>query len=153
MATPSNIPPPFQNCSHDNESYYNCMGSAVESFIYLGGIAKTIFSECFNNLQEQSPEKKSPLEQRLDEVKARTFNPTPPSAEYSKIRKKIQKAKNASEIFENPLNSSECKKKYRQMTLHVHPDKNPGNELEASLLFHCVQEAFNELETKSQEPF
>lgn len=155
MTIPSDTPPPFYSGSRTSYQTYGCSGAILDSILHFtetaSEVAKIIFLGCFGNMCFVQPKNPSAFEMRLQEVKTSTFTTQKTENEYAKIRKKIRDANNAADIFDQPLNHSECTKKYRNIVKLLHPDKNPGNELEASLLFHCVQEAYEKLERKYEK--
>ncbi|MGL5264570.1 MAG: J domain-containing protein [Candidatus Rhabdochlamydia sp.] len=67
---------------------------------------------------------------------------------YLQFKQKILNQASAQNIFgfsNNQFTQSDLLKKYKQLTLIVHPDKNIDCQREAHLLFHCLQAAYFEL--------
>jgi hypothetical protein len=133
---------------------FTCFGDyPIELFREsIGSLIYSLFQSCFESVRE--PPRESPFETRLKEVKTSVSIATSDSA-YSHIKAKIVSSKNARDLFDIPagdrLDRSTILKIYRKTVTIVHPDKNPNNELEASLLFHCVQEAYEELNTDIEQ--
>ncbi|MFV0339857.1 MAG: J domain-containing protein [Parachlamydiaceae bacterium] len=125
---------------------FSCFGEYPADFFRetIGSLFYSLFQNSFE------PSRESPFATRLKEVKTTVSNETSGSA-YSQIKAKIVNANSARDLFGIPagdrLDRSTILKVYRKTVTLVHPDKNPNNEMEASLLFHCVQEAYEELNT------
>jgi hypothetical protein len=66
------------------------------------------------------------------------------SEKYLSIKNKIRNRVPASKLFDLGENftKKEVKKKYQQLSLLLHPDRNLGNEEEAKELFTCVTPAY-----------
>ena len=150
---------PFYSYRQDEE--LSCFGdcpnviiqSAFASFFEIASmvtkIGQSLFQNCFEDMRETPPRSESHFELRLKEVKATAVLESTVSKEFSNIRSSIINSNSPRDLFgiqaDDPLDHSEIMKKYRKTVIVIHPDKNPENELEASRLFHCVQEAYEEL--------
>jgi hypothetical protein len=129
--------------------------AALDSFIemtcMITKIGQSLFKNCFEDVRERPSSSSAAFsfEMRLREVKATSSSGSDVSYEFARIRSTIIHATSARDIFgieaDAPLVRSEIALKYRKTVIVLHPDKNPNNELEASRLFHCVQQAYEVL--------
>lgn len=93
----------------------------------------------------------SKLKARIAEVIASVsrINKAQTSQNYFQFKQKILNQETAQNIFgfiEGKFTRSDLLKRYRELLLIVHPDKNLDSQHEAHLLFLCLQEAFIELD-------
>lgn len=128
----------------------DCLNHKRMNIFINGGITdKGRNKTCFDEENESSSQK--PLRKRIAEARAsmsRINNAhTPPK--YAQFKQKILNQESAQNIFgfgNNPFTQDDLSKRYRELVLIVHPDKNVDFQQEAHLLFLCLQAAHCELQ-------